>query len=234
MTVRRVVLWDIDGTLMRAGAVAREVFDLAFRSVLGRAPGDHRIVMSGKTDPQIAAEILAFAAVAEPEASGRVPAILEHLEHHLTARVEELRTSGRVLPGVREVLAALHDDAGVHQTLLTGNTAGNARTKTAAFGLDRWLDLDAGAYGSDDADRLKLVPVALERLRVRRHLHVDPDQVWVVGDTERDLACARAGGARCLLVGTGRTPAEELRRTDADVVLEDLSDTGRVIDALTS
>jgi len=232
--VARLVLWDIDGTLLRGGGVARDVFDVAVTAVLGHHPGDHRIRMGGKTDPQIALEILAYAALEEAEATEHLPAVLAELERGLAAAADDLRAHGHVLPGVVEVLRALDGDPDVRSTVLTGNTEANAAVKVAAFELTPWLDLEIGAFGSDDRDRTALVPIALERARRLRGLRVGPDDVWVVGDTPRDLACARAGGVRCALVATGHAPLEELRATDADVVLEDLADVDAVVKLLTA
>ena len=135
---------------------------------------------------------------------------------------------------MREVLARLDATEDVHQTLLTGNTAANAAVKVTAFGLEEWLDLEIGAYGSDHADRRELVPIALERARRRRGLDVDAAHTWVVGDTANDLACARAGGARCLLVATGRSSFDELEALEPDAVLADLSDVDAAVRILTS
>jgi phosphoglycolate phosphatase-like HAD superfamily hydrolase len=140
-----------------------------------------------------------------------------------------MRTEGHVKPGVVELLDALAA-AGAVQTLVTGNLAPNARTKLAALGLDRApLDLDVGAYGSDHHDRDELVPMAVERVRNR---YGDIDAVWVVGDTPRDLRCARAGGARCLLVATGGYAFDALIDAGADALLEDLSDTEAAVKLL--
>jgi phosphoglycolate phosphatase len=232
--VARLVLWDIDGTLLRGGGVARDVFDEAVTAVLGRHPGDHRVHMGGKTDPQIALEILAYAALEVAEAAEHLPAVLAALERGLEAAVDEMRRHGFVLPGVPELLGALDADPSVRSTVLTGNTEANAAVKLAAFELTRWVDLEIGAFGSDDPDRTALVPVALERARRLRGLVLDRADVWVVGDTPRDLACARAAGVRCALVATGHSSIEELRATDADAVLEDLSDVDGVVKLLTA
>jgi phosphoglycolate phosphatase len=232
--VARLVLWDIDGTLLRGGGVARDVFDEAVTAVLGRHPGDHRVHMGGKTDPQIALEILAFAALEDAEAAAHLPAVVEALERGLADAAEELRRGGYLLPGVPEVLRALDADPAVRSTVLTGNTQANALVKLAAFELTPWIDVEIGAFGSDDADRTALVPVALERARRLRGLDLGPEDVWVVGDTPRDLACARAAGVRCALVATGHSPLDELRATDADAVLEDLSDLDGVVKLLTA
>lgn len=222
---RRLILWDVDGTLLRAGPSGREAFHRAVASVLGRPAVDTGSSMSGKTDPEIALDILAEMAIADDEARRQLPAVLESLERQLEATVEVVRRDGHVLPGVRELLARLHGIPGVVQTVLTGNVRANAALKVGAFGLDEFLDLEVGAYGSDAEDRRQLVPIALRKLRDLRSVAMRPDQTWIIGDTPRDLACARAGGARCLLVATGLEPFEELAALGADATLEDLTDT---------
>jgi phosphoglycolate phosphatase-like HAD superfamily hydrolase len=156
------------------------------------------------------------------------------VESELATAAAELAAHGAPLPGVPDLLARLAADGGVRQTLLTGNLAANAAVKVAAFGLDRWLDLEIGAYGSDHADRCQLVPIALERARRLRHLDVDADDTWVVGDTARDLACAQAGGVRCLLVATGGSPLSELAALEPDALMDDLSDVDTAFKILTT
>jgi phosphoglycolate phosphatase len=220
----RLILWDIDGTLIRAGSIARDAFARAVERAMGRAIGAHSVQMSGRTDPLIAAEILR---VSGGDAE-LVPTVLGHLEAELADAAVALREGGRVLPGVVDVLSRLAGVDGLVQSVLTGNTAANAAVKLAAFGLDRWIDASVGAFGSDHPERNELVPVALARARF------SPDDAWVVGDTPHDLACARAGGVRCLLVGTGRMGFDELAALDADCVLPDLSDVDAVVELLTS
>ncbi len=222
----------MDGTLLHAGGATAESFDTAVSTVIGRHPGPHRVAMSGKTDPSIALEILAFAGLDDEEARDCLPAVLEELAATLATAAPSLRVKGRVLPGVKEILARGHAEASVVQSVLTGNIEPNAGVKLRAFELDRWLDLSVGAFGSDRSDREHLVPVAVERARRLRGLACAPADAWVVGDTPRDLACARAAGASCLLVGTGRFSAKELRRTDADHVMNDLSDVEAVCELL--
>ena len=222
------MLWDVDGTLLRTNGVAQHAFDLAAEHVLGRPPGRHEVRMSGKTDPLIALEILLFAGLAEEEARRLLPDVVARLEAELAGARELVRRQGHVLPGVEALLADLDGDPAVVQSVLTGNTAANAAVKLEAFGLDRWVDVDVGAFGSDNHDREQLVPVALERLERVRGRTLGPGDVWVVGDTPRDLACAQAGGARCLLVATGRFALDELEGLGADEVLPDLSDTAAV------
>jgi phosphoglycolate phosphatase-like HAD superfamily hydrolase len=226
-----MVLWDVDGTLVHTDGIGAAAFDKALESVLGKVP-TYRLHLSGKTDPQIAREYLELLAVEDLE--GHLPRVIEAIEAEVAGSATMLAERGRAHPGVRDVLARLADVEGVHQTLLTGNTAANAAVKVTAFGLEPWLDLEIGAYGSDHADRRELVPIALERARRLRGLDVDAADTWVVGDTANDLACARAGGARCLLVATGRSSVEELAALEPDAVLADLSDVDAAVRILTS
>jgi phosphoglycolate phosphatase-like HAD superfamily hydrolase len=225
---RRLILWDVDGTLVWTGPATRDAFDRAVSSVLGRAIGEHGVSLGGKTDPQIAMEILAALAVAENEARAHVPAVLRAVERELAEAVDAVRRDGRVLPGVEEILKRLRGRPDVIQTVLTGNTEANGRLKVAMFGLDPYLDADIGAYGSDSADRRELVPIALEKLERLRGVRITAADTWVIGDTVLDLACARAGGARCLLVATGRVAFSELAEAGADAAMPDLSDVDSV------
>ncbi len=227
---RRLILWDIDGTLVRSGDVGAAVFDLALERVLGQRPRA-RVVMSGKTDRRIVEEYLAMEGREDPTL---IPLVLHHLEQELAARVEQMAAEGYACPGAAEVLGALATIDGVEQTVLTGNIAPNARAKLSAFGLDRFLDLDAGAYGGEYSDRRRLLPEAWQRQVDLRGATYRPGETWVVGDTPRDLECAQAGEAHCLLVATGRHDRADLEVLGADAVLEDLTETARVTGILTA
>lgn len=226
--IDRLVLWDIDGTLVRAGELGAAVFDRALEGVFGRLPSE-RIRMSGKTDPQIVHEYLELMEIEDLDA---LPEVLRRLEIELAAAAHELAQVGYVCPGAEELLRALAKEDRVTQSVLTGNIAPNAVVKLAAFGLEHYLDLEAGAYGSDNADRRALVPVALARQQELRGRTIAPADVVVVGDTPHDLACARAGGARCVLVATGRYGLGELATLGADAVVADLSDTDALVELL--
>jgi phosphoglycolate phosphatase len=229
VTAKRLLLFDIDGTLVRAGPVGAAVFDRAIEAVIGEVPAE-RVRMSGKTDPQIVREYLALVESDDPS---HLPAVLAHLEQELAAAAAQIAADGHTCPGVPELLAALAGDDRLHLSVLTGNIAPNAVVKLAAFGLEKWLDLEAGAYGSDHEDRKALVPIALDRLASLRGIRLTPEEVWVIGDTPRDYQCAEAVSAHCLLVATGSYGQEELVPLGADAVLADLSNTDRVVDVLT-
>jgi phosphoglycolate phosphatase len=230
--LHRLLLFDVDGTLVRAGDLGAAVFDVALEDVLGVRPGS-RVRMSGKTDPQIVREYLVEMGI--DETPQLVEAVLRGVEGHLAAAAAagELASGGTACPGVADLLARLAEDPSVLSTLVTGNVQPNALVKVAVFGLDRWLDLAVGAYGSDEHDRNLLVPIAIERVRTERGFEVPLDNIWVIGDTPRDLECARAAGVRCLLVATGRYSPTDLEVLGADAVLDDLTDTEAVMKVLT-
>ena len=215
MVPKRLLLFDIDGTLVRAGPIGAAVFNRAIVAVLGEVPTE-RVRMSGKTDPQIVREYLALVQSDDPS---HLPAVLAHLERELAGAASQIAADGETCPGVPTLLSALAGDDRLHSSVLTGNIAPNAVVKLSAFGLDKWLDLEAGAYGSDHEDRRELVPIALERLASLRGVRLTPEATWVIGDTPRDFECAEAGGARCLLVATGAYGLEELVPLGADAAL---------------
>ena len=224
--VERLILWDIDGTLLRAGGLAGRAFAAAVESVTGVVATGHGVSFGGKTDPQIAREILA-ALDLQDHADTHLAGILAELEQTLAAGRDEMRATGWVLPGVRSLLDALAVP-GTVQTVLTGNTAANAACKIDAFELRRCLDLEVGAFGSDNHDRNVLVPVALGRAE-ERYGPVQRSRVWVIGDTPFDARCAQAGGVRCLLVATGAAPREALDAAGADHVVDNLEDTDEIV-----
>ncbi len=230
--VRRLLLWDIDGTLLRAGPLGIASFELAVSDVVGRLP-DERPPTSGRTDPQIVRDYLRRLDVTT-DVDDTVVAVLRRLEDRLAEVAPDIAVEGSACPGAREVLRRLAADDRLLCGVLTGNIAPNAVIKLAAFGLDGLLDLDVGAYGSDDDDRNALVPVAMVRAAERHELRLEPEDVWVIGDTPLDLACARAAGARCVLVATGHSTLAELGVLGADAVLEDLCDTEAVVKLLTA
>lgn len=224
--LRRLILWDIDGTLLTVGSAGRLALEHAAAAVAS-IPFEQlpAVRMGGKTDPQIVREILTAAGLDQHEIDEVMPEALAEAERYLASEVPTMEAEGRVHPGVRELLESLSKTEGVRQSLLTGNLLPNAVVKVSLFGLDPFLDVEVGAYGTDDADRNLLVPVAMRRVRDLRGEEYRPEEVWVIGDTRHDLACARAGGVRALLVGTGREGVDAEEAGEADAFFEDLSDT---------
>jgi phosphoglycolate phosphatase-like HAD superfamily hydrolase len=231
--VSRLVLWDIDGTLVQAGEVGRDIFTEAFQAVLGRDPDQvtaRALVMAGRTDPEIALEFLAAHEIAEGEQ--HLPAFSEALVTALAAKAAVIRERGRALPGSRETLDALGRADGVVQSLLTGNLQPNALLKLASFDLDGYLDFEVGGFGSDHHHRPSLVEVARAKAGRKYGAAFDGPATVLVGDTPLDVAAGRAGGARVVAVATGPFRADELATTGADAVLEDLGDVGAAVAAI--
>ncbi|HUY06963.1 MAG TPA: HAD family hydrolase [Acidimicrobiales bacterium] len=225
----QLVLWDIDGTLVHAGDVAGVIFGQTIERITGLRPIGH-VRMSGKTDPQITREYLQMMGIEDIEPP--LHEILQALPGDLARQRSLIREQGRVLPGVCEALDAVDAIGEIEQTLLTGNLEENARIKLEVFGLDRRFDFAVGAFGSDHIERTRLVPVVLERFWRLRQRKISPHEVLVIGDSPNDLACARAGGTRCLLVATGRSSFDELSGLEPDFVMEDLKDTSAFVQAL--
>jgi phosphoglycolate phosphatase len=230
--VGRLLLWDIDGTLIRGGGVGSDAIYRAAAAVT-RKPVGQSVVMHGKTDPQILTELFLAADVAEDAVAELLPTAVAEAERLLALAGADLRRRGEAIRGVEEVLARMATLREVRQTLVTGNLLANAAIKLAAFDLNAYFDVEVGAYGTDHLDRNELVPIALERVERLRGERYLPEQVWVIGDTPGDLACARAAGVRCLLVGTGQIAMSQLQSLDADEVLADLTNTDEVVQIFT-
>jgi phosphoglycolate phosphatase-like HAD superfamily hydrolase len=218
-----LVLWDIDGTLVHTAGHGRFAFEEAFEAVVGRAP--ERVEYAGRTDHQIALAMLG-------EERDHLPRVLEELAGTLAARKEAMSAEGHAYPGVPEVLEALHARDDVVQSLLTGNIQANAAVKLSAFGLERWLDFEVGAYGSDPHERRSdLVAVARERAAAK---YGEPTGAVLVGDTPLDVRAAQEAGARAVAVATGFADREALRASGPDAYLEDFADTAGAVAAITA
>jgi len=218
------VLWDIDGTLVSSGGVAARAFLDAVAEVTGLRPPPGRRDYGGRLDSEIAVMLLD----AVGTAPDRVADVLAALERLVAGRLDELRAQTRTFPGVEALLAHLAS-AGVRQTVVTGNVAAVARHKLEAGLLIPPIEPEFGGYGDSAPDRPAVARVALDRLAATGW-RPGLSQVWIVGDTPRDLACARAIGVRCALVATGRPAIAELTGLGADIVLPDLSDPQPLLD----
>lgn len=225
--MRRLILFDIDGTLVRGGP-AKEAFHAAMVEAFGTA-GDIQVHdFAGKTDPQIARELLSGAGLSDDEIDEGLPALwrgyLRELEDLLRERPVE------VLLGVHETLDALTDAGDVALGLVTGNIADGARLKLGSAGLFERFRI--GGYGSDDEIRNHLPSIAMARAREAWGCDFRREDVVIVGDTPRDIACARHEGVLTLAVATGRYDLEHLQGEGPDWLFPDLTDTDAVIRAL--
>jgi len=225
----KLVLFDVDGTLLDAGGSGRWAMTRAFEDVFGIAdatPFAREVRFEGMTDPGILASIANNAGIDEARLSGQAAAIeeafLRHLEHRLA------RTPGRrVLPGVIDLLDRLAGVAYASVGLLTGNIEAGARLKLGSVGLSGYFDL--GGFGGDAPDRAGIGRVARSRFERRHNAVIDPADVVVVGDSTEDVRAGRANGYRTLAVGTGWTGHDEIRALEPDLFLPDLTDYARVL-----
>jgi phosphoglycolate phosphatase-like HAD superfamily hydrolase len=219
----KLVLFDIDGTLVLTGRAGVRAMNRACQDLTGRSDALSGIAVAGRTDRIILSDVVSRL--------GRTmdDGLLAHLRHEYIANLRnEIQHPGEgtkaVMPGVRELLDALEPRDDVFLGLLTGNFEEGARIKLEHF--DLWRYFRCGAYGDDAADRNELVPYALRRARQCGLPDVSAEAIVVVGDTPHDVACARAVGAIPIAVATGGFTSAELRASGAEIVFENLSDTG--------
>jgi len=234
----RVLLWDIDGTLVRsarAGAF-KDYTVPVLESVFGTAGRLREMTVSGMTDWQIVLEALSPEGFTSEQVRERVLELRERYVAELerVSSLEHEEPLFQLLPGVREVLEAARAHPRYVSALLTGNVEPAARLKMRLVGLSEFFTL-RGAFGDDSHDRRDLPAVALRRVSRRLGTKLVPSQLIVIGDTPNDIACARHFGARAVGVGTGRVNSvETLRPHNPDVLLPDLSDTEAVMRAFDS
>ena len=220
----RAILFDIDGTLVRTGGAGKAAMEAALCEEFGVRLNSEEIPYSGRTDVAIGHDLLAAHGI-EPTANHArlVEGYLARLPYYLG------RFPGRVCPGVTELLAELRKRSDVVLGLLTGNVRRGAERKLGHYGL--WGNFAVGGFGDDHADRDDVARAALDS--VVRHVGgpVDPADVWVIGDTPLDVKCARAIGARVAAVATGWHHLEDLRASEPDLALADLSDPAELLRA---
>jgi phosphoglycolate phosphatase len=225
---KRLVLFDIDGTLLSAGPSARTAFQSALVDVFGTSGDVDGYAFEGRLDPYILMELMQAAGVPDETIALRrgdaMALYLDRLEDGLRARPPVLK------PGVLQLLDALEKVPGLVPALLTGNVERGARVKLSAAGL--WHRFAFGVWGDDASCREALGPVALERVRPATGLAFTGSECAVVGDSRYDIACGLAIGARAIAVATGRTALPALEAAGAHVVLADLSDTDRALEAI--
>lgn len=230
-----LVLWDVDLTLINAGGAGRATYEAAFREMFGRElPAvSFSVSMAGRTDRAIALDILTGAGIAD--ARGHIDEFQAIQAVHAPSLAGPIRASGRVLPGVHAALTAVAQarlGVRVIQSVLTGNVRAMADVKLSSLGLTHYLDLDAGAYGTESEIRADLVPVAQRNAAARYGEDFSGACTVLVGDTPLDVEAALAAGARAVGVATGSFSVEDLKEAGAHAALDDLSDTVQAVRAI--
>ncbi len=229
MGAQTLVLWDVDHTLMETGGVGFELFRTAFAQASGQQLMQAADV-TGRTEPAIFRETVELQNIPySPALYDRYAALLSA---GYVACAGEMAQRGRALPGAAETISALTQTGKVVQSVLTGNLRPVAETKLQTFGLDAGLDLDVGAYGTDDDVRANLVPVARRRAAEKYQMDFPARATVLIGDTPSDVQAALDSGARIIAVASGKSTSDELRRAGAAVVLPSLHDAQAVVRAV--
>ncbi|PYO89310.1 MAG: hypothetical protein DMD66_05595 [Gemmatimonadetes bacterium] len=230
----RLILFDIDGTLLWTNGAGRRAIHRALLDETGTAGPIEGYRFDGKTDPQIVRELLTLAGHPECDSEDRIAAVCRRYVELLTAELAKPTQDTRLYPGITDLLAALEPyeaDGRALVGLLTGNLQHGAALKLRSAGLDP-ARFAVGAFGSDSHARADLPAVAAKRAAERTGRRFTGAELVIVGDTPDDVACAQPMGARTVAVATGFFDTTALRAAGATHVFQTLSDTPAVLEAL--
>ncbi len=220
---RRLLLFDIDGTLITSGGAGEAALKDAMRSRFDVEEDLNGIILAGATDARIARELLQKHSIAV--SAENVAALLDTYLGHLDERIG--RHDGKLLPGILPLLNALSERSDAVLALLTGNVSRGAEIKLTHYGV--WDFFEFGAFADDHHDRNELGKFARARALKRHGEEFPPSRIYVIGDTPKDIECGRAIGAFTVAIATGHYSSAELRAHAPDFLFEDLSDTERVV-----
>jgi phosphoglycolate phosphatase-like HAD superfamily hydrolase len=215
----KLILFDIDGTLLRVTRTGRQLVEDVLSDVIGRRIVTDGIRFSGRTDFPIIRDVMVASGVDDSEIEELLPNVVAAYEE----RALELLVEGKVdlLPGSADLLRALSERSDVVLGLLTGNIESLAYAKLQACGIVHYFSF--GAFGSDRENRYELPPIAVERAFEQTGLRFEGKNVVVIGDTEHDILCGRSIGVFSVAVATGRFDRDYLHRHRPDLLLDDLT-----------
>ncbi len=216
--VKKLILWDIDGTLIVSGRAGIFALAKAFQKKYGREPDFSRLDVSGRTDRWIAQQVLE-----QQNLEATPDTIHAYLEAYLECLQEELNARpGRVLPGILDLLERFRTNPRIAQGLLTGNLQRGARIKLEHYQV--WHYFSFGAFGDDSPIRNELGPHAVKRARTSHSVDFAPENIFVIGDTPHDIECGKAIGAKTIGVATGNFSVATLQQHHPTAVFADFSD----------
>ena len=218
---KRLLLFDIDGTLIYSGGAGVHALKSAFRERFGIADDLRDIEIAGMTDSGIVISILN---------KHKIPATNENVSAFLDSYVQLPRRKGKLLPGVLELLQSLKSRKYLVLALLTGNVSRGAQLKLEHYGV--WHFFEFGAFADDHRDRNRLGPFARARAKEKHGREFSAVEIDVIGDTPRDIACGKAFGARTIAVATGTWSRDQLAKYQPDFLIDDLSNVEGIIDTL--
>lgn len=228
----RVILFDIDGTLIKTvrRGEYRGLIHSMLLDVFGTCGRIAEVDFAGRTDLAIYREALECEGITPLQIRERLP-LVEAATVEILTHLASTGEVFRLCPGVKELLDAVSTDSRFLPSLLTGNVERLAEAKLRVAGIWQYFQC-RGAFGSDDEDRDQLPAVAADRINAHLGQSLAPDQFVIVGDTPRDIACARHFGARVVAVASGVHTIGQLEELSPDAVLADLSDTASVLNLL--
>ena len=226
--VKKLILWDIDGTLIKSHGAGMRAMEKALTKRFGKNVSLDMIDWAGRTDTWLTGEI--FRHVGLPDTPQNAH---DYLEAYLELLPQELAggPQGHVLPGVLELLEELHHHPTIAQGLLTGNLKRGAEFKLTHYKV--WHYFEFGAFADDSPRRNDLGPHAMRRAKERHAVEFAPDRTFIIGDTPHDIECGKVIGARTIAVATGKFSVAELAAHRPTAVFENFADTAaflRVID----
>ena len=223
----KLLLFDIDGTLLRVTGGVNSAVSHAINTVTGHTVSTDGVTFAGRTDPAIFSDVLRVSGVADPDA------VLDDVIQTYAERARQTIAPSDVelLPGVPALLAALARRDDVCLGLVTGNVESIAYHKLQSGGLADHFGA-GGAFGSDHEDRNELPPMAVRRASAHAGHSFSANQTVVIGDTEHDIHCARAAGTRVAAVCTGGHPRDSLQAHTPDLLFDTLQHTDAIVDQL--
>lgn len=223
----RLVLFDIDGTLLSSGGIGRASMQLALTETFG-SPGDPAYRYDGKTDKQIVRDTMRLEGHSDDHIDSQMTLLIDRYLDGLKERIESRKFDVRPLAGVLEILDALEARNDIVLGLLTGNVEKGARAKLTAAGIDPDR-FRVNAFGSDHEHRPQLPAIAARRFGETLGLEVPGEKVIVIGDTPADIECGRELGARAIGVASGHYSVADLEKHSPYAVFPSLADTQKVL-----
>lgn len=223
---KRLLLFDIDGTLITSGGAGENALRLGIMDRFGIDDDLRGIEIAGRTDSGIARQF--FAKHSLPDTPGNTTSFFEGYLTHLPRMLSE--KDGRLLPGIVPLLDALTTRDDVILALLTGNLERGAKLKLTHYGV--WDYFEFGAYADDHHDRNQLGHFARTRAKERHGVEFPPENIYILGDTPHDITCARAIGAKAVAIATGQYSRDSLAAHAPDFLFDDLRDVASVLAAI--
>jgi phosphoglycolate phosphatase len=220
---KKLLLFDIDGTLLTSGGAGERALRLGFRDRFGIDDDLANVEIAGRTDSGIARQMLA--AHGFPETTENLARFFDGYLHYLALELPTQK--GELLPGMLPLLHALRQREDIVLALLTGNLERGAELKLTHYGV--WHYFPFGAFADDHHDRNALGPFARARAQERHGVEFPPERIFVLGDTPHDIACARAIGARAVAIATGKYSTAELAAHAPDFLLKDATDIDSIL-----